>query len=437
MTHLRKAGFGKAGVTVVLLFVLTVFATSFAYQYISNDRAQAVTPFKIFLAMKALCTTDTVKDITDKSCTEHGRHLYRWLADNVPKAVSWVSSRFGARNNSQQTMMSSLLSAPQKLKESVLGNPLDEALQDLILPEYFEMVDSLKEMRQRRWDLIDQINKLQAKAIGRENDNYRVPWTNLEVDLPLYDGGDDLLAEVKEQRKELRLINRQERAEVGKFSEFLLSRYGVKVKASDLQALLKRVDGTNILETTVMFQAASFASAQMERALAKTAGNPVLAEKYAATSIFLLDMLSRRLGQFGDEYEDKWQKRLQKIRTGIVDQIEKDKAFARDPGNLERKGHQELVGENRKLLRLVDRYQSVLESYAKKVKWRIKDLQNKARLMQSRLSSMKLKKQFQSLVRESGAQFRLITGLQSPRMLRPRNGRERNQIEGLNRQLMM
>jgi hypothetical protein len=197
-----------------------------------------------------------------------------------------------------------------------------------------------------------------------------------------------------------------------------LARMGLQLTDEQIEVLLTRVDGADIIRMAVVFDTIKEITRQLMALTQESGEDLTFAKRYYAMHVVLLDLLLHMQDTYIQQIEQGYQPRLETLRTRTqainrTAQAEHD----RETHPTRRASYEANMRAHQLTLQTVQLYVDVLNSQLAKVREARGRLERERTLAQNTLDTVMVSAELVSLLNTSQASFETLTRLQMPELV--------------------
>ena len=318
-----------------------------------------------------------------------------------------VEETLGLRGEQEGAPASSInpFTKTKKDFEGDIASVLDELEAMLFKGAISSSVDKIEAIRQRRRDLRLRIATLREERYAAPNESL---WKTTKSDI------DKDIAKAEEEidigAKRIELIK-------GKIA-LRFEAIGIDLSAAQVDQLLTRVDGTDIIGMTVMIQTVAEMTEVLKQLMLENQGSLEFARRYYGTALVLRELVVHAQDAYIARVGSVWVPRLDEIGVKLKDAIADDKKQYKQEKNENRKKvFANNVEQNTKALQVLAIYRERLKDQQNRVQKARKEAVRDVAAAYSTYKSVSLSSLLIDLVEDSATAFEELLKIQIPEII--------------------
>lgn len=282
---------------------------------------------------------------------------------------------------------------------------LDELALMLLDDGIITSVDEIDRLRDRQRDLRNELASLrEARFAAPEQSVWQTSKTDIDEDIA------EAQENIEVADRQIALI----KAQIALRFEAI----GVDLTEAQIDQLLTRVDGGDIIGLTVMIKTVADMTEVLKTLMAENAGSLEFARRYYAASLVLRELIVHAQNGYIDRVDELWLPRLDEIDQQLADAINSDRESLSDEHSATRKRIFETnIQQSQRALDILHLYRERLVAQRERVAETREEALRDVAAAFSTYKSVSLSSLLINLVEESATTFEELMRLQIPEII--------------------
>lgn len=325
----------------------------------------------------------------------------------ITQMRSGVEETLGLRDEQEAAPVSSF-NPLTKTKEDYgeeIGEVLDELEAMLFRGEISNSVDRIDAIRSRQGELRDRIAALREERYAAPNESL---WKTTKADID---------EDIAQSEEEIEIGSRRIDLLKGKIA-VRFEAIGIDLNEAQVDQLLTRVDGTDIIGMTVMIQTVAEMTGVLKTLMLENQGSLEFARRYYGTALVLRELVVHAQDAYIDQVSDLWLPRLDDIGSKLQAAVADDKRqYKAETNETRRSVFANNVEQNNNALEVLAIYRERLKDQQNRVRRARAEAVRDVAAAFSTYKSVSLSSLLIDLVEDSATAFEELMKIQIPEII--------------------